>query len=55
MRVLEFSAITPLLVYSCNYSITIVFTSALCRNLASVDTLYYFNIVGIIILALVLI
>jgi hypothetical protein len=55
VRVLEFLATTPPLIYSCNYSIIIVFISALCRGLAGVDILYYFNMVEIIILALVLV
>ena len=53
VRVLEFPATTPPLACSCNYSTTIVFTGALRRGLAGVDTLYCFNTVGVIILALV--
>ena len=53
IRVLEFPATTPPLAYSYNYSITIVFIGTLYRGLAGVNILYYFNIVGIIILALI--
>jgi hypothetical protein len=55
IRVLEFPATTPPLTCSCNYSTTTVFIGALRRGLASVDTLYCFDTVGAIILALVLI
>jgi hypothetical protein len=54
MRVLDLLAIIPLSVFSCNYS-TIGFIDTLCYSLVNVDTLYYFNTVGIIFLALFLI
>ena len=53
IRVLEFPATTPPLAYSYNYSTTIVFIGALYRGLAGINTLYYFNTIGIIILVLI--
>jgi hypothetical protein len=55
IRVLDFPAITPPLVCSYNYSTTIVFIGALRYGITSVDTLYYFDTVRAIILALVLV
>ncbi len=53
VRMLDFPATTPPLACSYNCSTTIVFIGALRRGIASVDTLYCFDTVGVIVLALV--
>jgi hypothetical protein len=55
VRVLDFPVITPPLMCSCNCSTIIVFISALYYGLANIDTLYCFDMVRAIVLALVLV
>jgi hypothetical protein len=55
MRVFNLPVTTPLLAFSCNYSIIIGFIDTLRRGLTSIDTLYCFNTVEVIFLALFLV
>jgi hypothetical protein len=52
VQVLDLPVTTPPSAFSCNCSTTTGFISALRHGLASVDTLYCFNTVGAIFLAL---